>query len=467
MGQKISQLTAGSPAVGTDLLRVARSSGGNYIDRSVTVQSILDQSNTITQNITITGGDVLRFQDFEDGTNTVGTGTQRTLSSLGYTAGSAATQFPLTEAWFGSITASAVDYDTAVICEAFLTLENSTNKVRKLAAGNGTFILKGLEVPLPAYKSGGSGGYPSQFIVDGEGGLFKCEGSQTYAFTTTIADQTEADDFAIFNTWELTNFKLVQGSAGTVEIGMRLGACRSLDMRNVEFEGFDSHGFVGGFLLNALFTNVNANFCGGSGVKIDKGWWSGAGYANAGNQPMFINCRFRTTGNTQIGAHIIGCDSVEFHRCTVEGNDGEYGIYIDHSPTTVAKNVVINGLHAEIAGGNKYAQAIIGMKGSDPFTCEVRRVFWQSSATNVVLVQSESVNATTHVVIRDCLTNQTWKLQQINTTGGVSSWDIKNITLQGNPSTAANVIDTATYPNIWATATVPTLGRVRFEPPLN
>ena len=77
MGQKISELTAGSPAVGTDLLRVARSSGGGYVDRSVTVQSILDQTNTVTQNITVTGGDVLRFQDFEDGTNTVGTGTGR------------------------------------------------------------------------------------------------------------------------------------------------------------------------------------------------------------------------------------------------------------------------------------------------------------------------------------------------------------------------------------------------------
>lgn len=182
---------------------------------------------------------------------------------------------------------------------------------------------------------------------------------------------------------------------------------------------------------------------------------------------MFINCRFRTTSNTQIGAHIIGCDSVEFHRCTVEGNDGEYGIYIDHSPTTVAKNVVINGLHAEIAGGNKYAQAIIGMKGSDPFTCEVRRVFWQSSATNVVLLQSESVNGTTHVVIRDCLTNQTWKLQQIDS-GGTSSWDMKNITLQGGPDTNADILDTATYPNIWATATIPTgTSRVRFEKPMN
>lgn len=463
MGQKISELTQGVTAQGNDLVRVARVSGGGYIDRSLSLAELAD----ILPNVTITGGDVLRFSDFEDGVNIVGTGTPRTLASLGYSNGSAATQWPLTASEWGSITASAVDYDTVVAQEALLNIALGSNKIRKVVAGNGDFILSGHEVILPSYKGTGTSGYPNQFIFDGEGALFRCEGSQTYGFTSNIADQTEADNQAIFNTWAISNMKIVQGSGGTVSVGMRLGGCRSLNMTNVEFEGLDTYGFVGGFLLNALFTNVNTNFCSTAGVYIDKGWWSGAGYSISGNQPMFINCRFRTTSNTQIGAHIVGCDSVEFYRTTLEGSDGNYGIYIDNSPTTVAKNVVINGVHAEIGGSNKYASAIIGIKGSDPFTCEVRRVFWQSSATNVILVESESVNATNHIVIRDCLTNQTWKLNQINTTGGVSSWDMKNVTLQGNPATAANVIDTVTYPNIWATATVPTLGRVRYEPPLN
>lgn len=463
MGQKISELTDGITAQGTDLVRVARLSGGTYIDRSLPLSEI----GATFANVTITGGDSLRFSDFEDGVNTVGTGTPRTLSSLGYSDGSAATQFPLTASAWGGITASAVDYDTAVIQEAFLTIAGAGNKNRYLVAGAGDFILSGHEVILPSYKGTGTSGYPNQFVFDGQGCIFFCRGSQTYGFTSDITDQTEAEDQSIFNTWALSNFKVVQGSGGTVEIGMRLGASRSLNMTNVEFEGFDSHGFVGGFLLNALFTNVNTNFCGGSGIKIDKGWWSGAGYSISGNQPMFINCRFRTTGTTQIGAHIIGCDSVEFYRCTLEGSDGAYGIYIDNSVTTVAKNVVINGVHAEIGDGNKYTNAIIGMKGSDPFTCEVRRVFWQSSDTNVILLESESTNGTNHIVIRDCLTNQTWKLKQINTGGGTSSWDMKNVTLQGNPTSAADVRDTVGFPNIWATATVPTSNRVRFEPPMN
>jgi hypothetical protein len=463
MGQKISELTDGVTAQGSDLVRVARSSGGSYIDRRL---SLGDLSALLT-NVTITGGDSLRFSDFEDGVNTVGTGTPRTLTSLGYTEGTAATQFPLTASEWGTIDVTVVDYDTACIQEAILTIAAGGNNIFKVVAGAGKFVLTGHEIILPSFKGTGTTGFPTQFILDGEGCQFFCRGSQTYGFTSDITDQTEADAKSIFNTWAISNMKIVQGSGGTVSVGMRLGACRSLNMTNVEFEGFDTYGFVGGFLLNALFTNVNTNFCAVAGIFIDRGWWSGAGYSTAGNQPMFINCRFRTTANTQIGAHIVGCDSVEFYRTTLEGSDGEYGIYIDNSPTTVSKNVLISGVHAEIGGGNIYASAIIGMKGADPFTCKVERVFWQSSTGNVVLLESESTSATNHIVMRDCLTNQTWKLKQVNTGGGVSSWDMKNVTLQGNPTDAADVIDTVGFPNIWATATVPTLGRVRFEKPLN
>jgi hypothetical protein len=462
MGQKISELTDGITAQGTDLVPIARQSGGTYLNRRL---SLGDLSALLT-NITITGGDSLRFADFGDGVNTVGTGTPRTLSSLGYNNGSAATQFPLTASAWGGITASAVDYDTACIQESFLHIAASGNRFRYLVAGAGDFILSGHEVIIPSYKGTGTSGYPNQFVFDGQGCIFFCRGSQTYGFTSDIADQDEAEDQAIFNTWALSNFKVVQGSGGTVSVGMRLGACRSLDMRNVEFEGLDDYGFVGGFLLNALFTNVNTNFCGQDGILIDKGWWSGAGYSISGNQVMFINCRLRTTSTTQVGVRIIGTDSCEFYRCTLEGSDGAYGIYIDNSVTTVAKNVVINGVHAEIGDGNKYTNAIIGMKGSDPFTCEVRRVFWQSSAPDVTLIESESVNATTHIVIRDCLTNQSWKLSHIEN-GGTSSWDMKNLTLEGGPDTAAEVIDTVTFPDIWVGGNAPDLTRVRWEKPLN
>ncbi len=135
MGQKISQLTDGVTAQGNDLVRVARFSGGQYIDRSLTLGDI----GGLVSNVTVTGGNTLRFADFEDGTNTVGTGTPRTLSSLGYTDGSAATQFPLTAAAWGRITADGVE--TMI---DYLRLPDPEKKAEKLAVDSVLAITKNL-----------------------------------------------------------------------------------------------------------------------------------------------------------------------------------------------------------------------------------------------------------------------------------------------------------------------------------
>lgn len=466
MGQKISQLTDGVTAAGSDLLRVARSSGGGYIDRRISVQDILDQTNTVTQNITITGGNTLRIKDFEDGVNTSGTGVARSLASLGYTNGTAATQFPQTAARWGSINASTVDYDTAVIQEAFETLRNGTNKIRKLEAGFGYFTLAGAEIILPSYKSSGNGGTydPQQFIFDGCGSMFRMSGSQSYGFTMSIADQTEADDDCIDNRWVFGNLSM-RGTG--INTAIRFGGSRSTLLHQLEINNFDT-GIQVGFMLNAMYQNIATVNCDTQGFLVDKGWWSGAGYSTAGNQPYFLNCRFRTVDVDQYGCKVIGADSTVFERCTVEGPDGLYGIYIDNSVSSVSKNALVNGLHSEISGGNKWTNAIIGVKGFDPYIFEVRQVYSQG-ANGVVLVESESDTATNAIVLRNCKAGSTqFKLKQINTNGGATSWDIKNVQLPGNPATAANVIDTVGYPDIWASGSaIPTLGRVRFEPPMN
>jgi len=463
MGQKISQLTDGVTAVGSDLLRVARSSGGGYIDRRLSIQDILDQTNQTIQNITITGGDTLRIKDFEDGVNTSGTGVARSLASIGYTNGTAATQFPLTAARWGSIDASTVDYDTAVIQEAFETLRNGSNKIRKLEAGFGYFTLAGNEIIVPSYKSTGNGGTydPQQFIFDGCGSMFRMSGSQAYGFTMSIADQTEALGDCIDNRWTFGNLAM-RGTG--INTGIRLGATRSAFVHNINVVNFNV-GIQVGFLLNALYQNVSTTSCDTIGFLVDKGWWTGAGYSTAGNQPYFLNCRFRTTDVDQYGAKVVGADSTVFERCTVEGTDGLYGIYIDNSSSSVSKNAIVRGLHSEIGNSNKYTNAIIGVKGSDPYTFVISEIYSQGAA-GVVLVESESVNATNTVVIRNCKAVSTqFKLNQINS-GGVTHWDIANTNLPGGPSTNADVIDTVNYPNIWATGTVPTLSRVKFSPAL-
>ena len=70
--------------------------------------------------------------------------------------------------------------------------------------------------------------------------------------------------------------------------------------------------------------------------------------------------------------------------------DGAYGIYIDNSVTTVSKNARIDMLHAEIGSSGVYANAIIGVNGSDPFTMKATEVFWQGGS-NVILMESTKI----------------------------------------------------------------------------
>lgn len=420
---------------------------------------------TIIQNITINGSDVLRIPDFETNGNTVGVGSLRTLASLGYTNASAAASYPLTAARWGGIDAATIDYDTVCIQEAFETLRNGTNKIRKLAAGNGFFIISGHEVILPSYKSGGIpnalNNDSQMFVFDGEGCVFRVEGGLDYGFTSLINNQTEALNSCIDNRWRFGNLKMRGTGTGTA---IRIAATRSAIIEQIEVNNFAT-GIQANFLLNALYSNIATANCSEQGMLITQGWWTGAQPSTAGNQPMFVNCRFRTVDVNEIGCKVVGADSSWFQRCTVEGPDGGYGIYIDLSTTSVAKNARIDLLHAETDRGT-YTNAIIGIKGADPFTLYGSQLFWQGPP-NVVLIESESDTATNRVVLRDCLNTGPWQLRQINTFGGNTSWDMKNVSLPGGPTTAADVINTVAYPNIWAPGSaIPTPNRVRYEPPM-
>ena len=301
------------------------------------------------------------------------------------------------------------------------------------------------------------------FDFDGEGCNFRVVGGLDYGFTSSITDQTEADNLCIDNRWRLGNFRM-RSDTGT-GTAIRIGATRSALLEQIEINGFAT-GIQAGFLLNALYQNIATTNCSEHGMLIDKGWWTNAQYSSAGNQPMFLNCRFRTVGVNEIGCKVIGADSTVFQRCTVEGTNGQYGIYIDFSVTSVAKNALVDVLHAEIGNNGTYTNAIIGVKGFDPFTFKGSQIFWQG-LPNVVLVESESDTATNRIVLEDCLTSAPWYLNQISVGGGNTSWVLKNVKLQGDPQSPTDVVNTVGFPNIWAPgSTIPNSQRIRIEPPM-
>ena len=447
MGQKISELTDGVTAQGSDLVRVARVNGGGFIDRKLSLAEVSALASNVTQNITITGGNNLRFADFGDGTNTVGTGATRSLSSLGYTEGTAATQFPNTAISWGTIDVTTVDYDTACIQEAFLTLANGTNKIRKLVAGDGAFVLAGHEIYLPSYKSGIASNVDSQmFIFDGEGTRFRVTGTQTNVFTMNITDQVEARDSCVDNRWRFGNFKMVgNGNA----VGIRFGATRSPLIEQIELNNFVL-GWQSGFMLNAMYMNIATDGC-TTGMKIDKGWWTNAGYGTAGNQPRFLNCRWRMTDATHVGCHILGTDTPLYDGCTVEGTDASYGILCDIAGSTVSKKLTIRNLHAEMGTGGTYANAIIGLTGRDAHNILIEQVYNQCEVADQVLLEMNNTQGVNKAVLfcnDNSENNDAWIFRNLNN-GGAGSWDFINTRLKGNPTTDAQVYDVANTLGIW------------------
>lgn len=414
--------------------------------------------------VIVTGGGTLRIADFGDGTNTVGTGTARTLASLGYTNSTAAARWPLTAAKWGGITASSTDYDTVCVQEAFETLRQGSNRIRKLAGGQGAYVLTN-QIYLPSYKSGISSNADSQmFIFDGEGCLFRVTGSQAYAFTSDIQTQTEAVNSAVDNRWRFGNFKIKGTGANTA---IRMGATRSAWIEQIEIDGFET-GWLSGFMLNAKYDNIATVNC-TIGMKIDRGWWPSAGYATAGNQPRFTNCRFRMVDTDQIGCHIIGTDGPVLRDCTIEGVNANYGIYIDNADSTVCKYATVENTHIEMETAGDFAGAAIYYGGQSAFGIRVISPYNQfGGSPNVTLLHLHSkvgVNKAWLSYGDNSEGSDAWTLRNTTEGGGNGSWDFFNFRLKGNPTTAARIADSGNPDGIWtADSVIPTAGRIRINP---
>lgn len=432
------------------------SAGNPLITQSAMTSAIAAAGlGTTTVNVTVTGGNTLRVLDFGDGVNTVGAGSIRSLQSLGYTNATAAAQWPLTAAAWGSINASTVDYDTVAWQEALETLRNGSNKIRKLEAGPGYFTITGHEVYLPGYKSSGNGGTydPQQFILDGCGAMVRvADASLSYGFTSNVADQTTAVDQHVDNRWTIHSLSMKGAGSGT---GMRLGASRGAMLSQLEFNGF-STGFQAGFLLNSQYNNVCTVNC-TTGVKVDKGWWSGAGYSTAGNQPRFYNCRFRMVDPAEVGCHVAGTDTPRFQDCTIEGTDAAYGLFIDNADSTVCKYAIVDNIHVEMETAGDFAGAAIYFGGQSAFGIRISGVYNQFEGTpNVTILHMHSkvgVNKAWLSFSDNSEGSDAWTLKNTTESGGNGSWSFDDFRLKGNPTTASQIYDPSNTLGIWATAT--------------
>lgn len=423
--------------------------------------------NSVLSGATIVVGRQFHtFQWAEDGTNSSGDGTVRTLYSLGYDSASAAAQWPLYYAEYGTINCNTTSYDDVVVGERILAL--ATERYTKVESeANRSYQFLTQEKVLPNYKASTNNNKDSQrFIIDFGGCMYRDNsGGGLPLFIKDVSNQSDAD-VAVDWRWTLRNGTF-KGDGVSGSCGFKFGATRSGIFEDLEFINF-ANGFWGAMLLNSRFSEVNSLFCTDYGVKINLGWWTGSGGSVSASQPRFYNCRTNTMSTTATGFYVYGSDTVLFEGCTAEGTDGAYGIFMDNANSGTAKNYCVRNLHAEIGGSSKFTNGVIGFDGRDAFTVELDTIFTQAGAINTVLLDAQNDTGTNRFILKNILgqnSPSTWKIRNRNINGGNGAYEFYNTMLQGNPQTAADVRNTSSFPNIWTgDSDIPTSNRVLFQP---
>lgn len=422
-------------------------------------------------NLTVSGGGgssngELFISDLEDGTNISGIGVKQLLNTLTnpttaatYTNASAATKFPYAAAVYGTIDVTTFTYDDVVVMEAFqkATLEDrwsmlksTPNKTYYYTKG-GFLIANEKATPVSNVDS-------KIFIFDMQGARFFYDGDVNVAHTLFKKTVLLANlGNALDRRWEFKNVNIDGKTLKAGSKGFEFCGGRSCNFQNIEIKNFDT-AFHGGSLLQTQFVELATSQC-EVGLLADLTLVSGATAAQAVWQPILYNCRFRGVTTTAIGCIFEGVEHPRLYDVGWEGSDMLHAVSYDNKGNSVGKKITIINPRCEInsQGAGTFTGAAFKFTGSDYHFIKFEGAEIQNSTANFTLLDVESKASPVMVVMVNCFGNTSdnrWLLKSTDN-GGFVAWDFDNVHLQGNPTTAANVIDTATYPNIWVGGVTP------------
>ena len=415
---------------------------------------------------------LIYVQTFEDGTNVSGIGTTQLLSSLtdpntgvAYTNSSAGIAFPNALAMYGTISVGTHTYDDVVIAEAVTSVFASGRGTALYSASGRHYKCNVAEFVIPNTQGSGT---KSRFrIIDFKGSIIEYDGSGGTVWVKTCANLTELQQ-AIDYRWIIRAMNLIGASRNDGSIGFDITGGRSCLFEDIEVKDFGT-GFTGCTLLQSEWVRFNTAQClVGFDAQINK--VSGASAANQVWQPILINCRFRMIDTTAIGCNFRGVEFPKLIDCGWEGSDALYAVKYDNAGNAVAKKFLIERGRAEINndGAGTFTGAFLYVTGSDFHYAEINGLEYQMNTPNATLVHAViSAGGTSRIYLKNIsgnTSNNRWVLNHEESGAGNIAWDFQNVNLQGNPTTAANVIDTVTYPNIWVGGVTPILSRVYIKP---
>lgn len=430
------------------------------------------QIDSLSAPTTTTITDPLTYiQTFEDGTNVTGNGSLQLLNTLTnpttgltYTNASAAAKFPkATEVW-GSIDVTIRTYDEVVIQEAIQSVFSTGRGTALYSASGRHYRVKTGGITIP--NTQGSGTKSRLRIIDFKGSIVEYEGGSGTVFSKTCANLTELQ-LAIDYRWIFRGMNVIGNSRNDGSTAFDITGGRSCLFQDIEVKDFGT-AFTGCTLLQSEWVRFNTAQCLiGFDAQINK--VTGASASDQVWQPKLTDCRFRMIDATAIGCNFRGVEFPKMIDCGWEGSDALYAVKYDNAGNTVAKKMLIERGRAEInsAGAGTFTGAFLYVTGSDFHYAEINGLEWQMNTPNGTLVEANiSAGGTSRIYLRNIsgnTSNGRWKLSHTESGAGNIAWSFQQVQLQGNPTTAANVIDTVGYPNIWVGGVTPIVTRVYIE----
>jgi len=401
-------------------------------------------------------------------------GTVKMLSALGWTNVSAAAAWPRTNTLWaatGGIDVNTAAYADVVLQETFLAMEYEGYKTVHFPDNACYDLMLPFGMLVIPTRDRTRSDTKNTFILTFEfnGAAFRNRsGAAKTIFhraptSSSEADQNTGNGPYIETAINMSNFALYGAAlaAGSGDKGIFLGSTYN----SVIEKGFVADFDIGIHHTQALLSkvsNVKARFCRTNAFLADTATWTGASIGNSVSQMTYNDCRaYAYLGSTPFKSR--GGDSTRFDHCFIEGDNPLVGIDIDSRQATVTRQHRINDTRFE----TECTQAGIRMRGqTNIFMVDgIYNAAKSGTAWTKTLFEFVNTVGVNTFDIRNIqnYSGANWKMNYImeDLAANGAILDFKNVYLQGNPVTAADVVNTVGFPNIWkAGSQIPLVGRV-------
>jgi len=378
---------------------------------------------------------------FADG-NTLGTGILRTLTSLGYTNGTASLAWPRVAGSY-AMDVNTMDIDWICWQEAMLSMQQE--RYNNFIAASARMYTPYTSIDMPLYQAYG-GNYSEGFNIDlGQSTLINTTGTAFPILDRYPADQTEANGAMLNWRFIIHNGRFLgAGLANELDCGIRLGACSTSTIEQIKFRNFGV-AIDAQFALQIWFNKIDINELKLYGIMCRDGIWTGGGANIAqSNNAIFNQVHIAHGAAPGIIASIYcqGNRNIRINDVQFEfGGTPQHLFLFDQyypgnpiPPTTIRNICAISNVDIEGTLATRAAFRVISA-GSGVFKLTS---WYDQTPGQPCLVECDggvSYSAPNHLVIDDARTHGTAKFRNIDR----HKWEVSNVKLVDSTSLIAGV----------------------------